>query len=92
MSNEEKKPDFQQTDIDRIYLVLKETCEGKYGATQTFDASIISEEILNRFKNNNFSELSDWALKNNSKVCIVEIHEPLIKIIPEVTIVNNIDL
>lgn len=92
MSNEEKKPDFQQTNIDRNYLVLKETSEGKHGARQTFNASAIYQETFIRFKDDNFCELSDWALKNNSRVFIIELNRPIIKIIPEVTVENNYDL
>jgi hypothetical protein len=78
----------EKTEIDKeiYYIILEETT--KY-VRQTFDAKMISEEELNHMKNNNFSELSSSALKNNQKIFIIEAGIPLIKIIPECTIVNN---
>ena len=75
-----------ETDARLMYLVLKEHTGKCNGAPQTFDAELIDEEKFISFKNSNFKSLSDWALKNNSRVLIIEAYQPLIKITPNVTV------
>jgi hypothetical protein len=75
--------------VSRSYLLLREVNAGLHGARQTFEAELLSEENFNASKFHNFKDLSEWVLKNNRKVFIIEANKPLIKIIPEVTVVNN---
>jgi hypothetical protein len=77
--------------VSRSYLLLREVNAGLHGASQTFEAEILSEINFNAYKSHNFKDLSEWVLKNNRKVFIIDVNKPLIKIIPEVTVVNNCD-
>ena len=83
-------PNGQQTDVSRSYLVLYESNPDRVsGAIEKFDGEIMSMEKFNTNKEEGFLRLKDWALKNGKKVFILEAVEPLVKIIPEVRVVNN---
>lgn len=84
MSNKEKNQQDQETDISNFYFILKET-----NILDTYDAELIEQYELDNHKGDDFKKLSDWALKNNKKVYIVNAYKVLITIIPEVNVVNN---
>lgn len=81
-------PNKEQPDVSRTYIVLKEKFDGLYGPPIPicYDAEIISEERFNSIKAHNFDKLSDWVLKNNKRVAIIECPKALIKIAPEVKV------
>ena len=83
-------PNGQQTDVSRSYLVLYESNPDRIsGGIQKFDGEIMSSENFEANKSEDFAKMKKWALKNGKKIFIVEAVMPLIKIIPEVTVVNN---
>lgn len=84
MSNEEKNQNKQKTNINNHYLVLREK-----NTPNDFHAELIDEKDLDNLKAYNFNDLSNWALENNKGVFIVKVNKSLIKIIPEVKIVNK---
>lgn len=81
----------EKTEIDKeiYYIILKEKETTIYDRTQTFDAEMMSLENFEANKSEDFATMKNLALKNNQKIFIIETGIPLIKIIPECTIVNN---
>lgn len=76
--------------VSGSYIVLYENNpERVSGSIEKFDGEIMSVEKFNTNKEENFQRLKEWALRNGKKVFILEAVEPLVKIIPEVTVVNN---
>lgn len=83
-------PNGQQTDVSRSYLVLYENNPDRIsGGIEKFDAEVISSENFEANKSEDFASMKKWSLKNGKKIFIIEVVMPLIKIIPEVTIINN---
>ena len=76
--------------VSRSYLVLYESNPDRIsGGIEKFDGEIMSSENFEANKAEDFATMKKWALKNGKKIFIVEAVMPLIKIIPEVTVVNN---
>ena len=76
--------------VSRSYLVLYESNPDRIsGSIEKFDGEIMSAENFEANKSEDFATMKKWALKNGKKIAIVEAVMPLIKIIPEVTVVNN---
>ena len=76
--------------VNRSYLVLyKSNPDRISGSIEKFDGEIMSAENFEANKSEDFATMKKWALKNGKKIFIVEAVMPLIKIIPEVTVVNN---
>ena len=76
--------------VSRSYLVLYESNPDRIsGSIEKFDGEIMSAENFEANKSEDFATMKKWALKNGKKIFIVEAVMPLIKIIPEVTVVNN---
>jgi hypothetical protein len=73
-----------------IYLVLYETNPNKKNhETQKFEGEIMSTQNFEINKSEDFDTMKNWALQNGKKVFILKVEEPLIKIIPEVKVINN---
>ena len=80
----------QQTDISRSYLVLYENNPDRIsGGIEKFDGEVMSAVNFEANKSEDFATMKKWALKNGKKILIIEAVTPLVKIIPEVTVVNN---
>jgi len=76
--------------VSRSYLVLYESNPDRIsGSIEKFDGEIMSSVNFEANKSEDFATMKKWALKNGKKIFIVEAVMPLIKIIPEVTVVNN---
>jgi hypothetical protein len=76
--------------VSRSYLVLYESNPDRIsGSIEKFDGEIMSSVNFEANKAEDFAAMKKWALKNGKKIFIVEAVMPLIKIIPEVTVVNN---
>lgn len=76
--------------VRRSYLVLYERNPDRIrGSIEKFDGEIMSAKKFEANKSEDFAAMKEWALKNGKKIFIVEAVMPLIKIIPEVTVVNN---
>jgi len=54
-----------------------------------FEGIKISEGEFLRYTDNNFHDLKILALQKNMKIFIIEVTEPIIKIIPEATVIIN---
>ena len=90
ISNEEQNGNLQQGAVSRSYLVLYENNPDRIsGGIEKFDGEIMSSEKFEANKEEDFATMKKWALKNGKKIFIVEAVMPLVKIIPEVTVVNN---
>ena len=77
-------------DVSRSYLVLYESNpDGISGSIEKFDGEIMSSVNFEANKSEDFATMKKWALKNGKKIFIIEAVMPLVKIIPEVTVVNN---
>ena len=76
--------------ISRSYLVLYENNPDRIsGSIEKFDGEIMSAVNFEANKSEDFATMKKWALKNGKKIFIIEAVMPLVKIIPEVTVVNN---
>jgi len=76
--------------VSRSYFVLYESNPDRIsGSIEKFDGEIMSAENFEANKSEDFATMKKWALKKGKKIFIVEAVMPLIKIIPEVTVVNN---
>lgn len=83
-------PNGQQTDVSRSYLVLYENNPDRIsGSIEKFDGEVMSAVNFEANKSEDFATMKKWALKNGKKIFIIEAVMPLVKIIPEVTVVNN---
>jgi len=76
--------------VSHSYLVLYESNPDRIsGSIEKFDGEIMSSVNFEANKKEDFATMKKWALKNGKKIFIVEAVMPLIKIIPEVTVINN---
>ena len=76
--------------VSRSYLVLYENNPDRIsGSIEKFDGEIMSAVNFEANKSEDFATMKKWALKNGKKIFIIEAVMPLVKIIPEVTVVNN---
>jgi len=82
MSNKE----IEKGSYPNGYFIMKEINSGMNGHHNTYDAEWISDEKFAEYKFNNFDRLSDWSLKSNRKIFIIEAGKAIVKIIPNVTI------
>jgi len=83
-------PNGQQTDVSRSYIVLYENNPERIsGAIEKFDGEIMSYDNFEANKKEGFAKMKQWALKNGKSIVILEAVKPVVKIIPEVRIVNN---
>ena len=90
ISNETENGNLQQGAVSRSYLVLYESNPERIsGSIEKFDGEIMSSENFEANKAEDFATMKKWALKNGKKIFILEAVMPLVKIIPEVTVVNN---
>jgi hypothetical protein len=88
--NEKINQPSSSDDVSKSYLVLYESNPDRIsGSIQKFDAEIMSSEMFESNKSQDFATMKNWALKNGKKIFIIEAVMPLVKIVPEVTIVNN---
>jgi hypothetical protein len=71
-----------------LYLLMHEIYPDSTGP-QKFDCTVLSSEIFERNKNEDFATLKNWVLKNGRKIFIIKDVKPFIKIIPDVTVVDN---
>ncbi len=76
--------------VSRSYLVLYESNPDRIsGSIEKFDGETMSSVNFEANKSEDFAAMKKWALKNGKKIFIIESIPPLVKIIPEVTVVNN---
>lgn len=75
---------------DYGYLVLYETNPNRiYGATQKFEAHLITNDQFENHKNEDFEFLKRFALEKMTKIFFIKATEPIVKIIPEVKVTLN---
>lgn len=87
ISNEEQNGNLQQGAVIRSYLVLYES--DPRGNIEKFDGEIMTAMDFEANKAEGFATMKKWALKNGKQIFIIEAVMPLVKIIPEVTVINN---
>ena len=76
--------------VSRSFIILYESNPERIsGSIEKFQGEVMSIEKFNTNKEENFQMLKDWSLRNGKKVYILEVVEPLVKIIPEVTVFHN---
>ena len=74
--------------VNISYLVLYAKYESP---CQSFDANFISKGEFEANKLEDFATMKKWALKNGKSLGIIALeYPPLVRIIPEVKIINNL--
>ena len=75
----------------KAYLILfeKNILDKISGANQNFEAEIISLVNFEAEKAQNFTQLKKMALKKMTNIFIIEVTNPIVKIIPEAKLIIN---
>ena len=89
-SLEKENQQFCLGAVSRSYLVLYESNPDRIsGSIEKFDGEVMTSKEFEANKSEDFATMKKWALKNGKKIFIIDAVMPLIKIIPEVTVINN---
>ena len=87
----QKEKTINKKTDNSIYLVLYETNPNRIsGSAEKFEGEVMSSQTFEINKSEDFATMKKWALENGKKIFILKADNPLIKIIPEVKIINNL--